>query len=100
MTDISIPDVSERDIDFLLLEEAVASPQFASWLLERVRINESHTLAEAHRSVKTGNGESDLELAFRGADGNVTRLIVENKIDEPPRLSWRPVGVSRIDSVC
>jgi hypothetical protein len=81
MSDIFIPDVSERDIDLLLLEEAIASPRFTSWLLEQVGINEWHTLAEAHRSVKTGNGESDLELAFRGADGKVTRLIVENKID-------------------
>lgn len=81
MTDIFIPDVSERDIDLLLLEEVVTSPRFASWLLEQCGINEWHTLTEAHRSVKTGNGESDLELAFLGADGKVTRLIVENKID-------------------
>ncbi len=81
MSDIFIPDVAERDIDLLLLEEAIASLRFASWLLAQVGINECQTLAEAHRSVKTGNGESDLELAFRGADGTVTRLIVENKID-------------------
>lgn len=77
---IQIPDVCERDIDLLLLEEFTASPEFCSWFLKRIGFDEHSSLGKACRSVKTGNGESDLELTFAGAGGSLM-VLVENKVD-------------------
>lgn len=77
---ISIPDVCERDVDLLLLEEFVASKEFCKWFLQKVDICESCELSEAMRSVKTPNGESDLELTFNKA-GGLLKVLIENKVD-------------------
>lgn len=79
-TAISVPDVCERDIDLLLLEEFVASPDFRSWFLSQIGTEQTATLAEACRSVKTMNGESDLELIFHDSSGLV-KILIENKVD-------------------
>jgi len=79
-TTIHVPDVCERDIDLLLLEEFVASPDFRSWFLSQVGIDPSCELADARRSVKTANGESDLEIVLQGTKGTA-KVVIENKID-------------------
>ncbi|MFA7158996.1 MAG: PD-(D/E)XK nuclease family protein [Kiritimatiellia bacterium] len=77
---IKVPDICERDIDLLLLEEVVASSDFRSWFLSQIGIKEHISLIEASRSVKTANGESDLELTIKVAGGAI-RVLVENKVD-------------------
>jgi len=72
--------VCERDVDLLLLEEFVASPDFRSWFLSQIGVEQTAVLAEAHHSVTTANGESDLELTFQGSSG-VVKILIENKVD-------------------
>ncbi|MCL4774035.1 MAG: PD-(D/E)XK nuclease family protein [Burkholderiaceae bacterium] len=79
-TIIRVPDVCERDIDLLLLEEFVASPTFRSWFLSQIGIEQTTDLTEAFRSVKTMNGESDLELTFHGSS-ELVKILIENKVD-------------------
>lgn len=79
-TTIRVPDVCERDIDLLLLEEFAASPDFRSWFLSQVGAEQTAVLVEGCRSVKTMNGESDLELTFNDTSGLV-KILIENKVD-------------------
>ena len=96
-TTIRVPDVCERDIDLLLMEEFVASPEFRSWFLCEVGVEHPAELIEAYRSVKTMNGESDLELTFHSSSGLI-KILVENKVDaafqpnQPERYSERADG--------
>ena len=78
-TEIRIPYVIERDVDLLLLEELVASPRFQAWLLSRVGVEVTAHLVEAHHSVNTLNGESDLELTFQTSSGLI-KILIENKV--------------------
>lgn len=77
---IRLLDVCERDIDLMLLEEFVASSDFQSWFLSQIGVEQSAALIEACRSVKTVNGESDLELTFLCSSGAV-KILIENKVD-------------------
>jgi len=94
---IRIPDVCERDIDLLLLEEFVASRDFRSWFLSQIGCEQTIALEEAYRSVKTTNGESDLELTFNSSAGLV-KILIENKVDaafqpnQPQRYAERAVN--------
>lgn len=78
--DIRVRDVCERDIDLLLLEEFTSSPAFLNWFLSEIGSEQASELMEAHRSVKTENGESDLELTYKSPSGLI-RLLIENKVD-------------------
>ena len=80
--DISISSVTERDVDFLMLEEFVASPLFLRWFVEKVTKLEldEDALVSIRRSVTTSNGESDLELAVAGRDGGIYYFLIENKV--------------------
>ena len=77
---IRVPDICERDIDLLLLEEFVASSDFREWFLSQIGITQSVELIDAARSVTTASGESDLEFTVKCADGSI-RILVENKVD-------------------
>jgi hypothetical protein len=87
---VQISGVCERDIDLLLVEELVASPQFVKHFL-----GEAHALADglavdvAH-SVFTALGESDVEITVE-AGGARHRILIENKVDAPfqPRQAER-----------
>lgn len=79
-TTVHVPDVCERDIDLLLLEEFVASADFRSWFLTKIGADTSAELVDARRSVKTVNGESDLEITLQGPAGAV-KVVIENKVD-------------------
>jgi hypothetical protein len=77
---IELRGVTERDIDLLLLEELVASPDFREWFRSQVGIDTPQSLDQVARSVVTSTGESDLEVTFCH-EGCITRILVENKID-------------------
>ena len=79
--DVRIAAVCERDLDLLLLEEAIASSSFQEWLIRQAGLQLFQcTLLSAKRSVTQSNGESDLELTFASAAGETVRLLLENKI--------------------
>lgn len=80
MSQIQLRGITERDIDLLLLEELVVSPDFREWFRTEVGLAPQQQLASVSRSVVTSTGESDLEATFE-LDGFRTRLLVENKID-------------------
>lgn len=80
MTQVSISGVIERDIDFLLIEELVASDGFLPWFLAKIGLSGTYEPVAVAHSTTTPNGETDIELTIRSASG--TRLIlIENKID-------------------
>ena len=81
-TNFTISNVTERDIDLLLLEEFVVSPSFASWFAE---LTAGLTLGDnavcyAQRSVTSTFGESDLIIAMTIGDDLVHYLLIENKV--------------------
>ncbi len=79
---ISIAGVSERDVDLLLLEEAQSETGFAEWLVEEA-LGATSDLGEcvgARRSVMHLTGESDLEIDYEDENGEVSRLLIENKV--------------------
>ena len=80
---VCISGVSERDIDLLLLEEFLSSPDFLQWFTAHVlgpSFN-SGSLLGTWRSVTQSSGESDLEVAFQDQDGRHVRLLIENKVN-------------------
>lgn len=77
---IVIRGICERDIDLLLLEEIVASPEFRRWFLLELGVAADATLQSVERSVSTVSGESDIELTLLSG-GETVKALVENKID-------------------
>ena len=61
---VSIGAVSERDVDFLLVEEFASSPSFARWFLERadVTVQDPVEVVRCRRSATDSIGESDVEI--------------------------------------
>ncbi|MBC7188052.1 MAG: hypothetical protein H5U38_13590 [Calditrichaeota bacterium] len=80
MPKIELRGVTERDIDLLILEELVVSPEFCDWFVTRVGLERPQVLEGVARSVVTSKGESDLEVTFY-REGCRTRVLVEDKID-------------------
>ncbi len=81
--ELSLGSVSERDIDFLLLEEFTASPDFANWFIGEA-LGDSVcfvSVLSSRRSVAQLSGESDLEITFRDTHAGVRMLMIENKIN-------------------
>jgi len=79
---IAIAGVSERDIDLLLLEEFIASPDFASWFVAQLGFEEAANalVTDAKRSVTHSTGESDLEILFIDNASRSFKLLIENKV--------------------
>jgi hypothetical protein len=77
-----ISGVCERDIDLLLLEEFQAESGFTDWFVQWFFGDDSGLVAciAAKKSVTQSTGESDLEVDLAGADGSVTRMMIENKV--------------------
>lgn len=80
MTELRVSGIREQDVDLLLWEEFVASPEFLFWFLGEAGITDRVELMAIARSVSTATGESDLELDLRrGSD--TLKVLVENKVD-------------------
>lgn len=81
MRAMSVAGVCERDIDLLILEEAIASPDFRKLLVSAVNWRTDElAFAEARRSVTHSSGESDLEVVFSWRRAGDVRLLIENKV--------------------
>jgi hypothetical protein len=79
---IQIPSVNERDIDLLMLEEFLATPDFGVWFASQI-FGEGccpGRCISALRSVTQSSGESDLEVEYMADDGTRTLFLIENKI--------------------
>lgn len=76
-----IAGVCERDIDLVLLEEFLATPEFALWFAKNAALPNLvlGSVVDARRSVTHSTGESDLEVRFESPSGRTT-LLIENKI--------------------
>jgi hypothetical protein len=87
---INIPWVAERDVDMLLFEEISSSPTFLKWFLAQIKISGPARLISAACTVRTTNGESDLEVTVQYAE-RIYRILVEDKIGAAfqPRQSER-----------
>ena len=84
MTTEGVPEMElrtarERDIDLLLFEEFVASPEFVAWFLSQIGIADQTRLMRVAHSVIALGRESDLELELEGR----IRVLIENKLDAP-----------------
>jgi hypothetical protein len=77
-----IAGVCERDIDLLLLEEFLSTPEFVGWFLGQSGIPtlRADHFESARRSVTHTTGESDLELHFVDGGGVRCVVLIENKI--------------------
>jgi len=89
MTEAEVPieGLRERDIDSLLLEEFVVSPEFCKWFCHRIGFPKHGEMrvAGAELSATGASGESDLEVTLCCADGRVRRILIEDKIAAPER---------------
>ncbi|MGA7178145.1 MAG: hypothetical protein WBX11_00965 [Thiobacillaceae bacterium] len=77
-----IENVTERDIDFLVLEELQVSQEFRDWFSSRVferPVFKSH-IGAWHSVVDAELGESDLVFIFDAEDQTTKAILVENKI--------------------
>ena len=78
-----IEQISERDIDLLLLEEMHSSQDFVSWIANRLAIQGPVTFDGAwHSLVDTRYGETDLLLRISTPGGRYG-IHIENKIAAP-----------------
>ena len=78
---LKISGVSERDIDLLLLEEFMSSPDFCQRFLDTVGVHDGNwRFVSGNRSVTDGTGESDLEIVFDRPDQRRLLFLIENKI--------------------
>jgi hypothetical protein len=79
--------VAERDVDLLLLEELVVSPDFLAWWLDQVKAEgggKGAVVVRAQHSVTDPRlGESDLVVIYSRAQSDVHAVLIENKINAP-----------------
>lgn len=74
--------VHERDIDLILLQLIETVPSFRAWLCSQFDPEvDCGSLLSVCRSVRTTNGESDIEIAMETDVGDRQLFLLENKID-------------------
>jgi len=80
---ISISGICERDIDLLLLEEFMSSREFVEWFAGKTCGEEARAcvFVNARRSVAQSDGESDIEVNLELTNGQISRLLIENKVN-------------------
>lgn len=82
-----IASVTERDIDFLLLEELTVNQTFQRWFQQRVAqaFTYQAPLGVWHSVVDAELGESDLVFIYGSATGERMAILIENKINAEPQ---------------
>ncbi|MDD1633544.1 MAG: PD-(D/E)XK nuclease family protein [Methylococcaceae bacterium] len=73
--------MSERDVDFLLVEEFVSSPDFVQWFLQRIdaATREPVEVVRCRRSATDSIGESDVEVFVHVGD-EIVAILIEDKV--------------------
>lgn len=82
-----VKSITERDIDFLILEELSINTEFQEWFASRV-FGERIFKAQigAWHSVSDSNlGETDLLFIFESIEESRIALLIENKVDANPQ---------------
>jgi hypothetical protein len=83
---LPLENVTERDIDLLLLEEVLSSPDFVKSLFQLVLPHTEISEPTAWHSVSDPElGESDLVIRAKLPTGTTVALLIENKVDAPPQ---------------
>jgi hypothetical protein len=82
-----IASVAERDIDFVLVEELSVNNEFADWFTSRLyrRSIFASKIGVWHSVTGAKGRESDIVFLFKSDDGGQMAVLIENKIDAPPR---------------
>lgn len=90
MPQVTLSGIIERDIDFLIMEELVASNDFLTWFVKKARLLGKLRLTSVVQSATSATGETDIELHLDQA-GETTFILLENKVDAPlqPRQAER-----------
>ena len=81
---IDLRDISERDMDMLIIEEFICNEAFR-WLFydqKGVDLNHNFVVCEAYRSVSDNDGESDVTFILNDGKTRVA-ILIEDKIDAP-----------------
>lgn len=82
-----VKSITERDIDFIMLEELSINTEFQEWFASRV-FGERIFKAQigAWHSVNDSNlGETDLLFIFESIEESRIALLIENKVDAIPQ---------------
>lgn len=72
--------VYERDVDLLLLEEALLDDGFSDFLIQQLALPIGFQITTAWHSISTYDGESDL-IILGSTGATRTALFIENKVD-------------------
>lgn len=78
-----VESVTERDIDFIILEELSINIEFQEWFSSRIfneRIFKTH-IGAWHSVSDTILGETDLLFIFESLEESRIALLIENKVD-------------------
>ena len=79
--DIKFETTLERDMDLLIMEEFICSPQFARIFLNTVGIICDYTIDQVIHSMRDADlGESDIVFVLN-IDGRRHAIHIEDKID-------------------
>lgn len=73
-------DVTEKDMDFLFLEEIVSSPGFLDIFTSKINVSAARVLSAEQSKHHPEYGESDMTVIVE-ADGKRHGLLIEDKID-------------------
>lgn len=72
-------DVSEHDMDLLIMEEFICDEGFRNIFLKKINIDKC-TIEKAYHSLSDSNGESDLTFVVN-VNGSKCGILIEDKID-------------------
>ena len=79
--DIKFDTTLERDMDLLIMEEFICSPQFAKIFLDTIGLRCDYTIAQVIHSMRDADlGESDIVFVLN-IDGRRHAIHIEDKID-------------------
>lgn len=82
MVKVNLRDVSERDMDMLIIEEFICNEAFRNLFYgqEDIRLGRDFAVCEAYKSLSDNDGESD--VTFIVSDGKTrVAIFIEDKID-------------------
>ena len=81
---INFKDISERDMDILIMEEFICNEAFRDLFYgqEGINLSSNFAVCEAYKSLSDNDGESD--ITFIVSDGKArVAILIEDKIDAP-----------------
>lgn len=80
MTNINFDNISERDVDLVIMREFCTNKSFADLFLKQIGIENCSIVRMAHSVVDAALGESDVEITLATEEGKIA-LLIENKIN-------------------